>query len=119
MRQRVARVLAVVAPRLAGRLAGSTARVQEVPFYSQMLATLGQVGFQRLPQQTGREFAADVAQRTSASGFSDRIGTLTKSITDFYYLVRFGRGELNDLQYAAVQESLKDLQDLLGKTAES
>ncbi len=119
MRQRVARVLAVVAPGLAGRLAGSTARVPEVPFYSQMLATLGQVGFQRLPQQTGREFAADVAQRTSASGFSDRIGTLTKSITDFYYLVRFGRGELNDHQYAAVQESLKDLQDLLGKTAES
>ena len=116
VRRRIAKVLNVVSPRLGNWVYGNTGVSIEVPFYSQMVRALNQAGFERLPHQTQREFALVVASGFRHDEAPGQVGSLTGTITDFYYLVRFGTTPLDDQQTASVKSALHDLEDLLKQT---
>lgn len=117
IRRRLSRVLSRVSPRLSRWIqVDQTRQTQDVPFYRQMLKDLEHAGFRKLPQQTAREFATSVATAGAFNGSSQRVGTLTKAITDSYYLVRFGSDELSQHQAEAVETALNDLKELLQQT---
>jgi transglutaminase-like putative cysteine protease len=117
LRRRIGRVLATVAPKLGEWVGGAGVEEPAVRFYARMLSTLDRAGYRKLPQQTGQEFAQQVAADTPANGPAAQIGTLTKTITDFYYRVRFGTQELNERQTVSVQSALDDLETLLAETS--
>ena len=120
VRRGLARALHLVSPRLSDWVVRELGRsADEVPFYRQMLEYLEQAGFHKLPQQTHREFAESVAQGEPKNEPLNRLRTLTKTITDSYYLVRFGNGKLDEQQTKAVEIALHDLQELLQQTANS
>ncbi|MDG2014860.1 MAG: transglutaminaseTgpA domain-containing protein [Pirellulaceae bacterium] len=120
VRRGIARALNLVSPKLSGWVVREFGgRADEVPFYRQMLEYLEQAGFHKLPQQTHREFAESVAHSLPKNEPLNRLGTLTKTITDSYYLVRFGHGKLDDQQTKTVEIALHDLQELLQQTANS
>ena len=120
VRRGLARALHLVSPRLSDWVVRELGRsADEVPFYRQMLEYLEQAGFHKLPQQTHREFAESVAQGEPKNEPLNRLGTLTKTITDSYYLVRFGNGKLDEQQTKTVEIALHDLQELLQQTANS
>lgn len=117
LRRSMARVLQSVSPRLAEWVAGTGNAFEEIAFYSRMLRALERAGFQRQPHQTQREFARHVAVRTSENGGDPSVGSLANTITDFYYLVRFGAGNLDSTQSNSVDQALADLEEKLAQQA--
>ncbi|MGI9516572.1 MAG: DUF4129 domain-containing protein, partial [Pirellulaceae bacterium] len=110
LRKNLAKVVGTVAPALGQWIAAEQRGPEEVPFYHRLTGILDKAGFTRAPSQTQREFAAVVAEQCAATDDDNHIGTLTKTITDFYYLVRFGHRPLNDQEQASVNAALTDLE---------
>jgi len=73
-----------------------------VKFYQKMLRLLTDKGLTKTPADTPLEFAERVVSRNQA--FSD-----VKTVTDLYYLVRFGNGKLTAEQYRAIHSILRRL----------
>ena len=68
------------------------------------------LGLYREENQTQREFAGVVAGELSQKPSGGEIGRLTKQITEYYYLVRFGNRSLDDGQQQDVNRALNDLE---------
>jgi len=118
IRRKLSSVLRRVSPRLAQWIElDFPDETRDVPFYRQMLKDLERAGFEKLPHQTAREFATLVANTGAFNGSARQVGTLTKAITDSYYLVRFGSQDLSQQQAEAVDTAIHDLKELLQQTA--
>ncbi len=118
LRRTFGKVLKPLSPRLAEWVGGTSGDPDEIAFYENMLQLLEKSGFQRLPQQTQREFESQVRHNLPGNA-GDEVGTLTKTITDFYYFVRFGDGRLSEGDQTTIDESLDSLRLRLAELNEA
>ncbi len=116
LRRSLARAVATVSPTLGQWIAPPASAAVEVPFYRRLTRLLDKAGYHRTPSQTQREFAAAVSQQSDAADAGSQIGALTKTITDFYYLVRFGRRPLDEQEMETVNSALSELESQLATT---
>lgn len=82
----------------------------DVPFYQRWESLLNRLGLYRRPQQTPHEFAREVGRQLSEKTGDTCATDWGIQVAEAYYLVRYGRRELNTSQLAAIGETLQLLE---------
>ncbi len=107
-----------IAPSLARWLDPARQTRIDAPFYRTFSTIMKRGGWVRRAGQTPLEFARSIdGSRNEAD--TREIVTLATSITDSYYVVRFGSRELNSIQQASVENALDQLKRLLDNSSAS
>ncbi len=84
-----------------------------VPFYERLEELLDQIGVQRTPGQTQREFALAAGGQLAESAQTRHLAGLPRIVVDAFYRVRFGATPLAPTQTAEIEQALDQLQDSL------
>jgi hypothetical protein len=96
---------------------GSAARRRSrVEFYRRLEALLGRHGLVRLDSQTHREFAEEAGQRIALAAGSGDCAPLPGLVVEAFYQVRFGGAALDNPRAQAVEQALRRLEQLDGRT---
>ncbi len=84
--------------------------LRNVPaFFHRWQLLIRRWGFQRAPNQTVRELAAEAGERIAAANARPQLRQASLQVAEAFYQVRFGSGELDARQAAQVEQALDDL----------
>src|SRR5690606_1848463 len=93
----------------------AAANLSEIYFYRRLEQILADAQFQRRRTQTQREFAvsvgADLAERPGTAA----LASVPRRLTELFYRVRFGCHSLSDVEHAAIDEQLNELERALNE----
>lgn len=87
---------------------------RRIEFYERFVRLMATHGHQRQLSQTQREFVAEMADTFSVRLADLSVSNGLGSVSDFFYAIRFGNGELTERQLASVDELLSKLEQTLG-----
>jgi protein-glutamine gamma-glutamyltransferase len=93
-----------------GKLASET---PEVAFYRQLETLLARHGYNRLPEQTQREFATTAGTGLALKENTQNVSPVPREVADAFYAVRFGGRTLDPQQLLAVEQALEELKTRL------
>jgi hypothetical protein len=85
-----------------------------VEFYRRFEQVAAECGLLRRPGQTPREFARAAGDRFAAVGGRPELAVRAVEVAEAYYVVRFGRRELDAPAAVAVQQALEELKAVVG-----
>lgn len=93
----------------------------KVAFYERLLAILARRGMERRPEQTPREFAAEVARwlapvNSDMASSGDPPALLPARVVESFYLVRFGAATLDKSEADQIEQALTKLDQSLHYT---
>jgi protein-glutamine gamma-glutamyltransferase len=84
----------------------------EIEFYRKLETLLARHGLVRAPAQTQLEFAAAAGASLAAVFGKNRVAPLPSLVAEAFYLVRFGRQPLDNLQVQTVEQALAELAEI-------
>lgn len=108
LRRFLAGAISIIAPKL-GQWVGEGTENNSIGFYHRMTEILERHKFVRLPSQTHREFAKEVAAAFASHPESGLIGSTVFEITELFNGVRFGNAELESDLVQQIDASLEEL----------
>ena len=85
----------------------------EVAFFRRWEKLWSRRGLARTPQQTAREFAAQLDTRRFSAAQQQRVRGLSTQLVEAFYRVRFGSRALDKIEAEAVEHALQELEQLV------
>jgi len=114
LRRKLGRILFALVPWLAGKLQALVSA--RGGFYQDMLELLAELGLQKPPQLTPRQFAFAAAELLRAQPATQPVATVPARIVELFYRVRFGHHPLSDRELKEVHELLERLAEAIGNS---